>query len=380
METILITGGLGFIGLNLAEQLVNAGSRVRLFDNLSAQIHGALPSVDHPVLASPLVEVMRGDVGVRADLERAVEGVDAIVHLAAETGTAQSMYQMAHYNHVNTQGTALLLEVLQQQGQHKVRKILLASSRSVYGEGAFACPSCSPAEIRYPDPRTREALAAHRWDPACPVCNAGLAPVATSEQARIHPASIYAATKFAQEELIRIGAQALGIASVVLRLQNVYGEGQSLNNPYTGILSIFSTRIRQNKSLPIYEDGLESRDFVHVSDVARAFVLALNTDVGLFDIFNVGLGEPVSVMDIASKLAQKLGSTITPHITAEYRVGDIRHCYADITRTTQVLGYTPQVGIDEGLERFVAWVRTQPLPEDRLEQANEELRRHKLMA
>ena len=379
METILITGGLGFIGLNLAESLVQAGSRVRLVDNLSAQIHGALPVVDHPVLASPLVEVMRGDVGARADLARAIEGVDAIVHLAAETGTAQSMYQMAHYNHVNTQGTALLLEVLQ-QSQHKVRKILLASSRSVYGEGAFACPNCSPATIRYPDPRTREALAAHRWDPLCPDCNTGLKPVATGEQARIHPASIYAATKFAQEELIRIGALALGIPSVVLRLQNVYGEGQSLNNPYTGILSIFSTRIRQNKSLPIYEDGLESRDFVHVSDVARAFVLALNADVGAFGIFNVGLGEPVSVMDIATKLAQKLGSSITPHITAEYRVGDIRHCYADIARSQQVLGYTPQVGIDEGLERFIAWVRTQPLPEDRLEQANEELRRHKLMA
>jgi dTDP-L-rhamnose 4-epimerase len=380
METILITGCLGFIGLNLATELVATGHRVRLFDNLSPQIHGPLPVVDHPVLASDRVEVMRGDVVSRADLERAIAGADAIVHLAAETGTGQSMYQIAHYNFVNTQATAVLLEVLQQAASPSVKKIILASSRSVYGEGAFTCPACSPETVRYPDPRTREALAAHRWEPACPICAAPMQPVATSESARINPASIYAATKFAQEELIRIGAQALGIPSVALRFQNVYGEGQSLNNPYTGILSIFSTRIRQGKSLPIFEDGLESRDFVHVTDVARAVAAALKTDVGMFDVFNVGLGKPVSVMEIATKLMHKLGGTIAPHVTAEYRVGDIRHCYADITRIGEALGYQPQVDIDAGLDRFVAWVRTQPLPADRLDQANEELRRRKLMA
>lgn len=379
MKTILITGGLGFIGLNLAEQLIGTGVRVRLFDNLSAQIHGALPVIDHPVLGSASVEVMRGSVSSRADLTRAIDGVDAIVHLAAETGTAQSMYEIAHYSDVNIQATALLLDVLQHQ-KHDVRKIALASSRSVYGEGAFVCRACSPDTVRYPDPRTREQLAAHQWEPLCPVCGTGMSPVATPEHARIYPASIYAATKFAQEELIRIGAQAQGIASVVLRLQNVYGEGQSLNNPYTGILSIFSTRIRQNKTLPIFEDGLESRDFVHVSDVARAFVAALNTDTGAFGVFNVGAGEPVTVMDVATKLSSRLGGTIAPHTTAEYRVGDIRHCYADISRTEQALAYRPQIGIDDGLDRFVAWVLTQPLPEDRLDQANDELRRRKLMA
>lgn len=380
MDTILITGGAGFIGLNLAAELAARGNRVRLLDNLSAQIHGPLPTLDHPVLRSPMVEVMRGDVIARADLERAVKGVDTIVHLAAETGTGQSMYQMAHYNLVNSQGTALLLEVLQQTQSHNVRKIVLASSRSVYGEGAFACPACSPQTLRYPEPRTREALAAHQWDPLCPDCDGALSAVATPESGRINPASIYAATKFAQEELIRIGAQAQGIASVVLRFQNVYGEGQSLNNPYTGILSIFSTRIRQGKSLPIFEDGAESRDFVHVSDVARAVALAVSTDVGPFDVFNVGLGQPVSVMDVATKLVEKLGGAIMPHITGEYRVGDIRHCYADLARIRDRLGYQPRVDIDTGLERFVGWVRTQPLPEDRLDQANEELRRHKLMA
>lgn len=380
METILITGGLGFIGLSLATELVNAGHQVRLLDNLSPQIHGSLPVVEHPVLASSQVEVMRGDVASRLDLERAIAGVDAIVHLAAETGTGQSMYQIAHYNFVNSQGTALLLEVLQQAERSSVKKIVLASSRSVYGEGAFTCPACSPEVVRYPDPRVREALEAHRWEPACPACAQPMQSTATGESARINPASIYAATKFAQEELIRIGAQALGIPSVALRFQNVYGEGQSLNNPYTGILSIFSTRIRQGKSLPIFEDGLESRDFVHVTDVARAVTLALKTNVGMFDVFNVGLGRPVSVMEIATKLMHKLGGTIEPHVTGEYRVGDIRHCYADITRIGKVLGYQPQIDIDTGLDRFVAWVRSQPLPVDRLDQANEELRRRKLMA
>lgn len=380
MNTILITGGAGFIGLNLTVELVKRGHRVRLLDNLSAQIHGALPVVDHPVLASPHVEIMRGDVICRPDLQRAVAGVDAIVHLAAETGTGQSMYQMANYNMVNSQGTALLLEVLQQSTEHRVRKIVLASSRSVYGEGAFACLACSPQQLRFPEPRTREQLARHDWDPACPDCGHPMAAAPTSERARINPASIYAATKFAQEELIRVGAQAQGIASVVLRFQNVYGEGQSLNNPYTGILSIFSTRIRQGKSLPIFEDGLESRDFVHVSDVACAVALALEADVGPFDIFNVGLGKPVSVMEVATRLVAKLGGAIAPHVTSEYRVGDIRHCYADLSHIGDRLGYRPQVDIDAGLERFVSWVRQQPLPEDKLDQANEELRRHKLMA
>jgi dTDP-L-rhamnose 4-epimerase len=380
MNTILITGGLGFIGLNLAAELVNAGHQVRLFDNLSPQIHGSLPTVQHPVLASSLVEVTRGDMVSRSDLERAIAGVDAIVHLAAETGTGQSMYQIAHYNFVNSQSTALLLEVLQQAQSRSVRKIVLASSRSVYGEGAFTCHACSPETVRYPDSRTREALIAHCWEPICPACTQPMQPVATSECARINPASIYAATKFAQEELIRIGAQALDIPSVALRFQNVYGEGQSLNNPYTGILSIFSTRIRQGKSLPIFEDGLESRDFVHVTDVARAVALALDADVGMFEVFNVGLGQPVSVMEIATKLMRKLGGTIEPHVTKEFRVGDIRHCYADITRIGKVLGYRPQVDIDSGLDRFVTWVRSQPLPADRLDQANEELRRRKLMA
>lgn len=376
---VLITGGMGFIGLNLAKALLGKATKIILMDNLSAQIHGVIPHLDDPVLKNENVSLVRGDVTNAADLASVISEVDAIVHLAAETGTGQSMYQIAHYNNVNSQGTALLLDALQKL-PNSVKKIVLASSRSVYGEGAFSCSACSPAVLRYPNPRSREALASHNWDFECPDCNEAMLPVATPENGLVNPASIYAATKFAQEELVRIGAQALGISSVILRFQNVYGEGQSLNNPYTGILSIFSTRIRQGKSLPIFEDGLESRDFVHVSDIADAISLSLFTETGTHDVFNVGLGVPVSVMDIASKLVSLLNGIVAPHVTAEYRVGDIRHCYADLTHIRSVLGFQPKVDIDEGMKRFVEWVLTQEVPVDRLDEASAELRRMKLMS
>ncbi|WP_027924128.1 NAD-dependent epimerase/dehydratase family protein [Pseudomonas sp. URMO17WK12:I12] len=376
---VLITGGMGFIGLNLAKELLSKATKIILMDNLSAQIHGVIPNLDDPILKDDKVSLVRGDVTSVADLAAVIGEVDAIVHLAAETGTGQSMYQIAHYNYVNSQGTALLLDALQKI-PNSVKKFVLASSRSVYGEGAFSCGACSPDVIRYPNPRSRESLAAHKWDFECPDCSGEMLAVATPESGTVNPASIYAATKFAQEELIRIGAQALEISSVILRFQNVYGEGQSLNNPYTGILSIFSTRIRQGKSLPIFEDGLESRDFVHVSDIAAAISLSLFTETGPHDVFNVGLGAPVSVMDIASKLVSLLNGTVAPHVTAEYRVGDIRHCYADMRHIQAVLGFQPKVGIDEGMKRFVDWVLTQDVPVDRLDEASAELRRMKLMS
>lgn len=379
MMRVLITGGMGFIGLNLAKELLDKSSKIILMDNLSAQIHGVIPNFDDPILKNEKVSLVRGDVTNAGDLAAVIAEVDAIVHLAAETGTGQSMYQIAHYNQVNSQGTALLLDALQKI-PNSVKKIVLASSRSVYGEGAFSCMACSPDVMRFPNPRSREALAAHAWDFECPDCGGAMSAVATPENAAVNPASIYAATKFAQEELIRIGAQALGISSVILRFQNVYGEGQSLNNPYTGILSIFSTRIRQGKSLPIFEDGLESRDFVHVSDIASAIALSLFADTGSHDVFNVGLGVPVSVMDIANKLVTLLGGTVTPHVTAEYRVGDIRHCFADMSHIQAVLGFQPKVDVDEGMKRFVAWVLTQEVPVDRLDEASAELRRMKLMS
>lgn len=374
---VLITGGAGFIGSTLAGQLTAKGHEIVVLDNLSAQIHGNLP-VKYPESLDK-VHFIRGDVSQLEDWLRALEGVECVVHLAAETGTAQSMYQIAHYNKANTQGTALLFEALT-RSKGMVRRVILGSSRSVYGEGAYTC-SCSSSrnQLVYPHPRSVEDLEAHRWEPRCPCCGETASVAATPEDGKIRPASIYAATKYAQEELVRIGCEALELSAVILRFQNVYGEGQSLNNPYTGILSIFSTRIRRTLSLPIFEDGLESRDFVHVSDVATALELALTAEVPSGSIYNVGAGRPTSVMDLASLLVQKFNGTVPPHVTGEFRVGDIRHCYADTTRIKQDLGFIPKVSMEEGLSRFAAWVSAQALPEDGLERANRELRERKLM-
>ena len=375
-KKVLITGGLGFIGLNLTRELCAHGWEIRLFDNLSSQIHGALPCVKDEVLVSPQVEVVRGDVRDASALKAALQGITAIVHLAAETGTAQSMYQIAHYNSVNSQATALLMDVLAKE-KHSVKKLILSSSRSIYGEGAYLC---SKHGTVFPAARTSVDLQAHKWDPSCPVCGETVHLMPTPENATPNPASIYAATKLAQEHLMRIAGASLNIDTVVLRLQNVYGAGQSLNNPYTGILSIFSTRIRRGMGLPIFEDGLESRDFVHVKDVARAFRLALTSDAANGKVLNIGKGEPTSVMEIANLLVDMLGGKLRPAVTGQYRLGDIRHCYADLTRVSNSLGFTPEISIKEGLKQFVEWVLTQPLPEDGLDMANKELKKRGMMS
>lgn len=374
---VLITGGAGFIGSTLAGLLTQSGHEVSILDNLSAQIHGRLPT--HYPTSLNAVEFIRGDVTRLDDWLQALKDQDAVVHLAAETGTAQSMYQIAHYNAVNSQGTALLFEALSRD-KGQVKKVVLGSSRSVYGEGAYSC-ACAPSHGRpvYPPPRTLADLQAQFWEPRCPFCGQAALIAPTPENAQVRPASIYAATKYAQEDLVRIGCEALDLTSVILRFQNVYGEGQSLNNPYTGILSIFSTRIRRGLSLPIFEDGKESRDFIHVSDVARALQCALEDEVRTGSIFNVGSGQPTSVLELANLLVEKFSGTIAPHVTGEFRIGDIRHCYADMRQIQQTLGFVPQVGLDEGLSRFAAWVESEPLPEDKLDQANRELRARGLM-
>jgi dTDP-L-rhamnose 4-epimerase len=376
MKTILITGGAGFIGTHLARMALEAGHRVRIFDNLSVQVHGEDPQYSPPDGA----QFQLGDVTVRADIERALDGVDTIVHLAAETGTGQSMYEIERYYRVNVQGTALLFDVLA-NGEHGVRNVLLGSSRSVYGEGAYLCRACDAAGARrYPEPRGPEQLAAHQWTSSCPECGSAIEPTATREDDRLAPASIYAATKLAQEDVVRVACRALGIASAILRFQNVFGEGQSLRNPYTGILSIFSTRIRLGQSLPIFEDGEETRDFVHVEDVARALLRFVDQPVEGGVTVNVGSGRATSIMELARMLKEIMGSDIEPHVTGEYRVGDIRHNFADISRLESVAGFRPCVSVDEGMRRFANWVETQPVPEDLLERANAELKARRLMA
>jgi dTDP-L-rhamnose 4-epimerase len=376
MTHILITGGAGFIGTHLARMALEQGHEVRILDNLSPQVHGDSADYRPPAGA----EFIHGDVNVRSDLERAIEEVETIVHLAAETGTGQSMYEIDRYYRVNVQGTALLFDVLA-NSSHSVRKILLGSSRSVYGEGAYICRQCDPAGARrFPMSRSPQQLAAHEWTSRCPVCGGGIEPTATREDDRLAPASIYAATKLAQEDLVRVACGALGIAHVILRFQNVFGEGQSLANPYTGILSIFSTRIRLEQSLPIFEDGEETRDFVHVRDVAAALLRCIEWPATEGVVLNVGSGEATSIMSIATTLSRVMASSIEPHVTGEYRVGDIRHNFADISTLESVTGFRPEISLEEGLRRFSDWVRTQPIPQDLLDRANAELKARKLMA
>jgi dTDP-L-rhamnose 4-epimerase len=380
-QKVLITGGLGFIGLKLARTLVRRGLKVRLLDNLSPQIHGSdLQPELSGVLEEANIELVRGDVCKRRDWVSALRDISFVVHLAAETGTGQSMYRIGHYTNTNVLGTALLLDVLAND-PHGVTKLVLASSRSVYGEGAYRCAVCG---VVYPPMRSLADLQVSRWEPSCPSCYGSITPLATPEAAKTNPASVYAATKLAQEDLLRIAGNALGIPFLIFRLQNVYGEGQSLNNPYTGILSIFSNRIRQGKEIVLFEDGQESRDFVHVSDVAEAIALGVTSDGGDGLTLNVGSGVQVSVETVAHSLNRAFnGSRKMILISGQYRVGDIRHNFADITAIRRHLEFSPQVALEEGIARFVHWVKTQPVSsngaEDGLDRANRELIERGLM-
>lgn len=370
MNKVLITGGVGFIGVQVAMLFVEQRRPVLLFDNLNRQIHGMVPDLSSlSLLKNPDVEVFRGDVRDASDWEKALDGVDCVIHLAAETGTGQSMYEISHYVDTNTGGTAKLLNYLANR-KHRVSKVILASSRSVYGEGAYHCERCG---VVYPPMRSEKILRSGRWEPQCPACQGQVRAIATPEWAQTRPASIYAATKLAQEDLVRVACEALGIAFVILRFQNVYGEGQSLKNPYTGIFSIFSNQIRANKTLNLYEDGQESRDFVHVVDVAHAVQLAVMGDGADGRTLNVGSGIPTTVEQIALLLIERLGTAARPVVSGQFRHGDIRHGFADIAALYGTLGYVPKITLEQGLTRFVDWVKKQPVEPDRLETATHEL-------
>lgn len=368
---VLVTGGAGFIGSWLVPALLRDGHHVTVVDNLSPQIHGALPRPDVHWLTEGTegIEFVRADVRDMAAMDVALQGVDAIVHLAAETGTGQSMYRITHYYDVNQQATAALFEAI--ATRHKrVRRVVLASSRSVYGEGAYRLGD----RLVVPSSRDVASLSAGRFEPVGPSGEA-LELVATPEDVMPSPASVYAATKLANETLGRIFAEAYGTSVVALRFQNVYGERQSLRNPYTGILSIFSNRMRLGLPINIFEDGLESRDFVHVSDVVKGICLALDAEIAPFTIANIGAGVATSVMDVAQLLRDLLGSTSDLQTSGDFRAGDIRHCYADLHNSRTLLGFEPSITLPIGLRAFCDWVLTQPVVADRSSEAMAELTR-----
>ena len=371
---ILITGGAGFIGNALAKRLVSEGHGVTIIDNLARQIHGNIPLV----AGLDSVRYERIDVRDLGSSNDIVEGCDIVFHFAAETGTAQSMYRIQHYVGVNELGTAALLEAIA-KCVRKPARVILASSRSVYGEGAYKRRDAIDQNIIQPTSRSREQLSLSDWE-LRDLDGCELTPVPTPETVQFAPGSIYAATKASQELLLRAAGQALGFSPIIFRFQNVYGEGQSLINPYTGIISIFFNRARQGLEIPIYEDGLESRDFIHIDDIIDALLTSMTASVAPGTTMNLGSGSPVTVLELASLLMKCSGQEVPIHVTGQFRIGDIRHCYADTSKAQQLLGFVPQVSLEKGLKRFCNWASGQPVHADGLEKATIELRARNLMA
>ena len=375
MKNILITGGAGFIGSNLTVKLVSKGYNVTILDNLSKQIHGENQDSTLYNSIKDKATFILGDVCNKSDWQKALRNQDSVIHLAAETGTGQSMYEITRYNEVNIIGTAHLLNILANQ-EHTIEKILIASSRSIYGEGKYLCHNHG---VTYPNERNAADMAKGNFNPICNKCNKELILKATDENSKIHPSSIYGITKQQQEQMILLMGKALKIPAVALRYQNVYGPGQSLSNPYTGILSIFSTRLLNGNDIDIYEDGEESRDFVFIDDVVDATVLALEKKEANHQIFNVGSGVATTVLEVANTLKKLYASNVNINISGKYRLGDIRHNYADLSKIKNVLGFHPMFNFRTGISEFVNWVKTQNIQEDKYENSIKELKQKGLI-
>jgi dTDP-L-rhamnose 4-epimerase len=362
-ELVMITGGAGFIGSHLADELLARGYRVRVLDNLAPQVHG--PEGQVPSYVSPEVEFFHGDVRDPNRVEQALHGVDAVFHFAAAVGVGQSMYEINQYTSINTLGTAVLLESVIRR---PVRKLIVASSMSIYGEGLYR----SANGVVMPAGRTLGQLEAGEWEPTDET-GLPLTPIPTSETKTPSLASIYALTKYDQEQMCLMIGRAYKIPTLALRFFNVFGTRQALSNPYTGVLAIFCARYMNNRSPLIFEDGFQRRDFVSVYDVAQACRLALESAEVADRVFNVGSGRAYTVREVAEEMSRVLGKTgLSPTITRKYRVGDIRHCFADISRARSDLGYEPRVPLEEGLTELSAWIETQEA-DDRVDAAAEEL-------
>ncbi|MEE8168522.1 MAG: NAD-dependent epimerase/dehydratase family protein [Candidatus Hydrothermarchaeales archaeon] len=365
---VLVTGGAGFIGSHLVDELVK-NNEVTILDNLNPQVHRGLPSY-----LNENAKFIKGDVGDEGLKDLVMES-EIIFHEASAVGVGQSMYQIQSYVNDNTYATSKLLQILVNE-EHDVKKLIVASSMSIYGEGKYECDECG---IVYPKLRSKEQLKAGEWEMKCPSCGREAIPLATDENKPLHPTSIYAITKRDQEEMCLVVGEAYGIPTVALRYFNVYGSRQALSNPYTGVCAIFSSRIRNNHPPVIYEDGLQSRDFVSVHDIVQANILALKRNAD-YQAFNVGTGKPVNISEIADVLISLYGKDLSPVIVNKFREGDIRHCYADISRIKR-LGYKPETEFRDGMQKLVQWVNAQSADEveDLFEKAQAELEKRKLI-
>ena len=359
-ERVLITGGAGFIGSHLVDNLLEKGHFVRVYDNLEPQVHGESQRI--PDYLNKEAELIIGDVRDREKLKKAICDIDVIFHLAASVGVAQSMYEIAKYTESNTMGGATLLDIIANE-KHNIRKVVVASSMSVYGEGAYKCDDCGEV---YPKIRLLKQFKRNDWEMKCPNCNLDVKPISTSEDKPLFPTSIYAVSKRDHEEMFLIIGRAYQIPTVALRFFNVYGPRQALSNPYTGVAAIFSSRLMNDKPPIIFEDGNQARDFIHVSDIVQACILAMDKSEGDYQVFNIGTGRKLTVLDVANVLIDKLGFKGESQIVNRFREGDIRHCYADISLAREVLGYEPKIKFEDGIIYLVNWVKLQQA-EDRVD-------------
>lgn len=359
----LVTGGAGFIGTHLVRALTEQGDEVVVLDSLEPQVHGGTP----PVLPSG-VQLIEGNVGDPELARRALQGVDKVVHLAAAVGVGQSMYEIARYTKLNTMATAHFLEALV-AARPLPQRLVVASSMSIYGEGEYLCDEHGRMA---PGPRPEEQLLARAWEMHCPACGSVMRPVPTSETKPLIPTSIYAINKRDHEEMSIVTGAAYGIPTAALRFFNIYGPGQALSNPYTGVAAIFASRLLNGRAPLIFEDGAQTRDFTHVSDVVRGIMLALESDAAVGRAVNLGTGRPTSVDQIAEVISAGLGLEIEPERTGRYRAGDIRHCYADPSLARELLGFEARTTFEDGMGRLVEWLEDQQA-EDRVEDAAQEL-------
>jgi dTDP-L-rhamnose 4-epimerase len=369
MSKVLVTGGAGFIGSHLVDKLVEMGNEVIVLDNLEPQVHTKKPDY-----LNSEAQYVLGDIRDESILARAIKDVEVVFHEAAAIGVGQSMYQIDKYMDVNTMATAKLLNVLLNE-EHEVKKLIVASSMSIYGEGAYECTDCG---IVYPELRTAEQLKKSAWEMKCPKCDKIVKPSPTSEDKTLYPTSIYAITKRDQEEMCLTVGRAYGIPAVALRYFNVYGPRQSLNNPYTGVCAIFSARIKNENPPLIFEDGLQSRDFVSVHDIVEANLLAMKSSNANYGVFNVGTGKEINILEIARTLIKLYKKKLKPEITNKFRAGDIRQCFADISRIKTKLGYKPKVAFEEGMKELVNWGEKEEA-EDKFDEAHDELLRRGLV-
>lgn len=372
MKNILVTGGAGFIGSNVALKLKGKSYNVTVLDNLSKQIHGEDPDRTSPLYQSirDKVRFIKGSVTSRDDWEKALEGQDAVIHLAAETGTGQSMYEIDKYVKTNIGGTALLLDILT-NNKTSVKRVLVAESRAIYGEGKYW--SESAGKDVYPEARKDEDMQKGDFN-VYDKDHTPLKLVATTEDSLIHPTSVYGITKQVQGQLVHLVCPAIDIDDVSFRYQNVYGPGQSLSNPYTGILSIFSTQIKNHHGINIFEDGKETRDFVYIDDVVDATILGLEVPGAKGHVFNVGTGIATDVLTVAKTLVKKYGIDVPITVSGDYRLGDIRHNFADISLARKILGFEPKWSFDKGIEKFCNWVDGQAVQEDKYEASIAEMK------